>query len=269
VKRLIIVLLVLLGVLVAVDYGAAAAAESAVSRQMRERLGLADDPSVRINGFPFLTQALSGEYRSVQVEAQRVPVGQLRQVDVRAQLNDVTAPLSELLGSGPKTLRVANADGSERVGTTDLEALLPGVRKLTIANLDANALDALVRDGDADPSLRGLDPETTARFGGTVAALGQELDVAVVAELQILDGKMRIVPRDVRLGDVRLGDADADPLPAPVQSLIERLFTVQVDPGTLPFGVTPTKFRARDGELELLGTAQNLVIGDGGAVTTG
>jgi hypothetical protein len=264
VKRLIVVLLVLVGVLVAVDYGAAAAAESAVSRQMRERLGLADDPSVRINGFPFLAQALSGEYRSVQVEAQRVPVGQLRQVDVRAQLNDVTAPLSELLGSDPKTLRVANADGSVRVGTTDLEALLPGVQKLTIANLDANALDALVRDGDADPSLRGLDPETTARFGGTVAALGQELDVAVVAELQILDGTMRIVPRDVRLGD-----ADADPLPAPVQSLIERLFTVQVDPGTLPFGVTPTKFRARDGELELLGTAQNLVIGDGGAVTTG
>ncbi|MEN3300950.1 DUF2993 domain-containing protein [Pseudonocardia sp.] len=263
-KRLIVVLLVLVGVLVAVDYGAAAAAESAVSRQMRERLGLADDPSVRINGFPFLAQALSGEYRSVQVEAQRVPVGQLRQVDVRAQLNDVTAPLSELLGSGPKTLRVANADGSVRVGTTDLEALLPGVQKLTIANLDANALDSLVRDGGADPSLRGLDPETTARFGGTVAALGQELDVAVVAELQIVDGKMRIVPRDVRLGDT-----DADPLPAPVQSLIQQLFTVQVDPGTLPFEVTPTKFRARDGELELLGSAQNLLLGAGGAVTTG
>jgi hypothetical protein len=264
VKRLIVVLLVLVGVLVAVDYGAAAAAESAVSRQLRERLGLADDPSVRINGFPFLTQALSGEYRSVQVEAERVPVGQLRQVDVRAQLDDVTAPLSELLGSGPKTLRVASADGSVRVGTTDLEALLPGVRKLTIANLDANALDALVRDGDADPSLRGLDPETTARFSGTVAAFGQEMDVAVVAELQIVDGKMRIVPRDVRLGD-----ADADPLPAPVQSLIERLFTIQVDPGTLPFEVTPTQFRARDGELELLGTAQNLLIGGAGAVTTG
>lgn len=263
-KRLIVVLLVLVGVLVAVDYGAAAVAESAVSRQMRERLGLADDPSVRINGFPFLTQALSGDYRSVQVEAQRVPVGQLRQVDVRAQLDDVTAPLSELLDPGPKTLRVANADGSVRVGTTDLEALLPGVKKLTIANLDANALDTLIRDDGADPTLRGLDPESTARFSGTVDALGQELDVVVVAELQIVDGKMRIVPRDVRLGDT-----NADPLPAPIQSLIQRLFSIQVDPGVLPLQVTPTQFRARDGELELLGTARNLVIGDGGAVTTG
>ncbi|MCW0214464.1 MAG: DUF2993 domain-containing protein [Pseudonocardia sp.] len=263
-KRLIIVLLVLVGVLVAVDYGTAALAESAVSRQMRERLGLADDPSVRINGFPFLTQALSGKYRSVEVEAERVPVGQLRQVDVRAQLDDVTAPLSELIGSGARTLRVAQADGSVRVGTTDLESLLPGVQKLTIANLDANAVDTLIRDGGADPGLRSLDPETLARFGGTVTVLGREQDVAVVAELQIVDGKMRIVPRDVRLGD-----ADADPLPTPVQAVLERLFTIEVDPGTLPFEVTPTEFRARDGQLELLGTAKNVVLGDGGAATSG
>jgi len=70
-KRMVIALLVLVGLLVAADFGAAASAESAVSRQMREQLGLVDDPSVRINGFPFLTQAAAGRYRSVDVSALR------------------------------------------------------------------------------------------------------------------------------------------------------------------------------------------------------
>ena len=39
-KRLALVLVVLVGLLVAVDYGAAALAESAVARQMRDQLGL-------------------------------------------------------------------------------------------------------------------------------------------------------------------------------------------------------------------------------------
>jgi hypothetical protein len=51
-RRLIIILLVLVGLAVAADFGSAALAESAVSRQMRGQLGLVDDPSVRINGSP-------------------------------------------------------------------------------------------------------------------------------------------------------------------------------------------------------------------------
>ena len=59
VRRAIAVLIVLVALAVGVDYGAAALTESAVSREMRSQLDLADDPSVRINNFPFLTQAIS------------------------------------------------------------------------------------------------------------------------------------------------------------------------------------------------------------------
>ena len=71
-KRLVVAVLVIVGVLVAVDFAAAALAESAVSREMRQELGLADDPSVNINGFPFLTQAASGHYSSIDVDAQHI-----------------------------------------------------------------------------------------------------------------------------------------------------------------------------------------------------
>src|SRR3954464_13381216 len=139
VRRVIAVVIVLVALAVGVDYGAAALTESAVAREMRTQLNLADDPSVRINNFPFLTQALTGRYKSIDVTADHVAVGPprdeqaptqlrnlpsppqaltgrykstdvtadqgavgpLRDVQVRTQLRNVTAPLSQLLGGAP------------------------------------------------------------------------------------------------------------------------------------------------------------------------
>lgn len=253
-KRMVIALLVLVGLLVAADFGAAASAESAVSRQMREQLGLADDPSVRINGFPFLTQAAAGRYRSVDVSAQRISVGQLREVEVRAQLRDVVAPLSELVGSGPRTIEVGEADGTVRIGPRDLERLIPGVDKLRVENVDADALEKVVAEG-AEPSLALLDPESLARIVGTTTVLGQEFEVSVLAVLRIVGGQVEIVPRDVRLG------ADGPTLPSFAQRALRSLFTVRVDPGRLPLAVTPTELKAVNGALEISGETEELVLG--------
>jgi hypothetical protein len=262
-RRLVIALLVLVGLLVAVDFGAAALAESAVSRQMREQLGLADDPSVRINGFPFLTQAISGEYRSVDVSAQRISVGDLRDLEVRAQLRGVTAPLGELLGSGPRTLEVREAEGTVRVGAGDLERLLPGVERLRIENIDDEALERAVEEG-GEASLLDIDPETAARLVGTTTVLGQELEISVIAVLRLAEGQVQIVPRDVRVGD-----EDAPPLPSTAQRALREMFTLNVDPGSLPLAVTPTTLEAQDGALEISGTAEDLVLGAGGTTVTG
>jgi hypothetical protein len=262
-RRLVIGLLVVVGLLVAADFGAAALAESVVSRQMREQLGLADDPAVRINGFPFLTQALSGQYRSVDVAADRIPVGDLRELEVQAQLRDVTAPLDELVGSGPPTLRVRQAEGAVLVNANDLQRLIPGVERLRIETVDADVLQRAVDEG-GEPSLTEIDPDGAARLVGTTVVLGQELVASVIAVLQLTDGQVQIVPRDVRLGD-----SGAPPLPGAVQRALSALFTVRIDPGSLPLDVTPTALRARDGALEISGTAGDLVLGPGGAVATG
>jgi hypothetical protein len=78
IKRSVAALIVLVAAAIGIDYGAAAITESVVARQMRTQLALADDPSVRINNFPFLTQAISGKYRSIDVIADHVTVGPLR-----------------------------------------------------------------------------------------------------------------------------------------------------------------------------------------------
>jgi hypothetical protein len=256
VRRTLAVLIVLVALAVGVDYGAAAITESAVAREMRQQAGLVDDPSVRINNFPFLAQAIAGRYRSVDVTAEHIAVGPLRDVQLRTQLRDVRAPLSELL-AGPRTLSVREAEGTVRIGAPDIERLLPGVDKLWIDGIDAKGLDKAVKDG-ADPSLAALDPATAARMGGTVEVLGEEQQVSVIAELELADGQIQIVPRDVRFGD-----ASSDPLPIPVQRTVGRLFTVRLDPGVLPLQVTPTKIRAGNGAVEISGLTGRLVLGAG------
>jgi hypothetical protein len=254
-KRLIIGLIVLVGVLVGVDFGAAALAESAVSRQMREQIGLPDDPDVRINGFPFLTQALAGHYSSVAVTADRLRVGELQEVEIVADLRDVDAPLSEVLGSGPKSLRVAEADGTVRVGADDIERLLGTVDKLRIESLDEEALAQAVEDG-ADAALADVDPDTVARLVGTTEFLGEDTEVSVIVALELSDGLVRVVPRDIRVGG-----PDADPLPEALQNALRQRFTVEIDPGSLPLQVTPTELQAVDGVLEISGSTTDLVLG--------
>jgi LmeA-like phospholipid-binding len=256
VRRVIAVLIVLVALAVGVDYGAAALTESAVSREMRSQLNLADDPSVRINNFPFLTQAIAGRYKSVDVTADHVAVGPLHDVQVRTQLRDVTAPLSQLLG-GSRTVAVREAEGTVRIGAPDVERLLPGVDKLYIDGIDSSGLEKAVEDG-ADPALLQLEPATAARMGGTVEVLGQKQQVNVIAELQLAAGQAQIVPRDIRLGDT-----DAAPLPVVVQRSLSRLFTLRLDPGSLPLQVTPTKVVATNVGLEISGLTGRLVFGGG------
>jgi hypothetical protein len=257
VRRAVAALILLAAVAVGVDYAVAALAESAVSRQMREQLGLADDPSVRFNNFPFLAQVIAGRYRSIDVTANHITIGPLRDAQVRTQLRNVTVPLSELLDSGPRTIAVREAEGTVRIGAPDIDRLLPSVDKVWIDRIDADGLEQAVEDG-ADPALLEVDPATAARLGGTVDVLGEEQQVAVIAVLELTDGQAQIVPRDVRLGD-----EDADPLPDTVAQTLSEEFSLRLDPGALPLEVTPTALQVSSGGLEISGLTGRLVFGPG------
>lgn len=263
VRRTVVGLVVLGAAAVGADYGAAALTESAVSREMRAQLGLTDDPWVRINNFPFLIQAISGRYRSVDVGANHVAVGPLRDVQVRSQLRDVSAPLSQLLGDDPFTVTVREAEGTVRIGAPDVERLIREnspvpIDKVYIDGIDAEGLERAVEEDGADASLLTLDPANAVRLGGTVDILGQEQQVSIIAELRLAEGRAQITPRDIRLGD-----SDAAPLPAALQRTLSRLFTLTLDPGALPLQVTPTTLRATSGGLEISGLTGRLVLGAG------
>ena len=253
-RRLIIILLVLAGLLVAADFGAAALAESAVSRQMRGELGLVDDPSVRINGFPFLTQAISGNYSSIDVDATRIPYGSFKELEINARLHDVSAPLSMLLGPGPKSLTATSAEGIVKIDAADLQRLIPEAKKIRIENVDATTLQQAVKNG-ADKSIAAMSPDHTARLVGTVDFFGQSAEIAVLATLQLANGKPSIVPVDARLSNGK-----GLPVPGSVLRQILDLFRVPLITGDLPLTVTADTFQAKDGTLQISGRARNLTL---------
>lgn len=253
-RRLVIGLLVLVGVAVAADYGTAALAESAVSRQMRGQLGLTDDPAVRINGFPFVTQAVAGDYPSVDVDAKRIAAGPFRQLEISAHLHDVRAPLSTLIGSAAPTVHVTAADGMVQIDATDLQRLLPALTKARIEAVDAAALRAIVTHG-GDPGVASLDPAKVARLVGTIDVLGQPVEVAVLVTLRLEGDRAVIAPQDIRLSD-----GTGLPLPGAVQRTLLDQFDQPLDTGGLPLAVKPTSFGVVDGTLAISGTASNLTL---------
>ena len=71
--RKLLVFLVILGVLaVGVDYVARGFAQEKAEEELKARLGLSSPPSVSLEGWPFLLSAARGEFRSVELEADRM-----------------------------------------------------------------------------------------------------------------------------------------------------------------------------------------------------
>lgn len=250
-RRAVIVVVVLIVLAVVADFGTAAAAEYQVSQQMRQRLQLSDDPDVRVTGFPFLTQAFAGDFQNVEVSADRISVGPLREVGVRAELHHVRVSLSDLLSSADRSVRVDDAVGTVRINANDLGRVLPGVTGLRIEAVDPATQLTPAAGGGTTGQNAGID-KSAVRLVGTVALLGNRTEVSVVASLQLAGKQIQITPQDIRVGN--------DPLPRVAQSAMSALFTLRLDPGSLPFAITPTSVTAADGALQVSGTAKGIVI---------
>ncbi|HEY4007520.1 MAG TPA: DUF2993 domain-containing protein [Pseudonocardia sp.] len=258
-KRIVIGVIVAIVLLVAIDFVAASAAEYEVSTKMRTQLALPDDPAVKINGFPFLVQALTGDYKQVDVEAERVVVGPLNNVGVRAQLYHVKVPFSQVLSGSVHTIQIASAQGSLLVTKDDLIKRLPGVTKLAIQPVDDGMLDSAMADSDLateGSTVTGINPDSAVRMVGTMSIFGQKMDVSVIAVLQMSGRQVQISPRDIRVGS----GAAAAKLPQVMQTGLRNMFTLRIDPGTLPFSVVPTRLRAVSDALELSGETRDVVL---------
>lgn len=265
-KKVVITLVVLAGLLVALDFGAAAAAEYHVSQLMRSELALPADPAVRINGFPFLAQAVSGDYRDVTVSAEGIQYGVLK-LGVRAELHQVRVPLSALLGGSAVGIRVEDAEGTVLIQPADLANLL-GVRALRVEEVSESELDTLRSQAAADPSgssgeaaaLAAVDPDHAVRLVATTAVAGQHVEVSVIAILDLVAGKIQITARDLRVSGGRADEA----LPRSARHALLTAFTTRIDPGRLPLGAIPTAVGVQDGALAIKGVVHDLVVDTSG-----
>jgi hypothetical protein len=173
----LIVLLIILGVAaVVLDRVGASIAERMISdrvaEQVRNQKATSDKPDVTVEGVPFLTQVVKGDYQEIKIDLKNFsgPAGngktiQLPLLDIRAK--DVKAPLN--------TLRTGNGDivattvtGNGTIGYAALTQLI-GQKGLTLSEKDGKLVAA-----------------------APVTALGQTFNVSGEANLAVANGVVQV-----------------------------------------------------------------------------
>ncbi|WP_134718097.1 LmeA family phospholipid-binding protein [Saccharomonospora xinjiangensis] len=267
-KRIVIVLVVLLGLLVGADFAAATFAEHTVSQKAREQLRLDQDPAVEIHGFPFATQALSGEYGHIGISANGVRVQELQDITVRADLHDVTAPLSDLTSGNVDGVEIGRLAGEITLKASDIARVAPltNIDDLSIEPsskayvLHGEGVDAEEQaqtEQDSDESTAGV------RLSGKVDIAGERIEIFAFAMIELDGTTIRITPHRLQFGN----DKETTVVPDEVQRALLPNFEADINAGDMPFTVTPTAIRVESGSLTLHGEAENVTFaGVAGAV---
>ena len=269
VKITIVVVIVLVGLLVGADYGLAAAAEYQVSKRMRAELNLADDPSVDIHGFPFITQAIAGDYSDISINATGVPAqNTLRDLEIDADLHDVRVSLSDLLSGSVSEIRIDEVDGQVKVKASDVGRLL-NIPDLTISPISLDTIegvgaqDALDQKekaqhpGEANP----LTSETGVLLTGSIPIAGVKTTVNAFGILALDNGGVRITPTRLRLSNGIVSGT----LPDSVLQTFSGSFqtTLTTKSLKLPFGVQATGVDVENGAIVVQGKVTGVVLPTG------
>jgi hypothetical protein len=276
VRRLVITLVVIVGLLVVADFGAAAVFEYQVSKRAREQFDLSDDPAVKVGGFSFLAQAISGEYGHVTIDAKGVPVKDtLRELEVHIEMRDVQAPLGDLVSGSLKEVKVREVEGQVKVKASDVNRAIANnensaIRSITNVTIDPVSEQDVLTDPDdrtdaeqeaAERAAKAEIEDTTAgaRICATVDIGGEDTELCTYGIISLVEGaKMSFTPSRIELSNSVLGTSQ---LPPTLDAAVKQALNFTLDPGKLPFTVTPTAVTVDPGVLSVKGTATDVVLG--------
>jgi hypothetical protein len=124
----LLVLAVLAIALVVADRALAREAQRRASLYLTAPLGA--PARVRVHGSPFLTQAVRGRYRDVEVRAHDLAIGVLRTTSLQAHLANAYLPLRHLIGRRVRELPVEHVHGYLLIPYAELARVspVPGLR---------------------------------------------------------------------------------------------------------------------------------------------
>ncbi|WP_236790779.1 DUF2993 domain-containing protein [Amycolatopsis sp. GM8] len=262
-RRVVISLLVLVAVLVGADFGLAAFAEHTVSQKAREQLLLTDDPAVTIHGFPFTTQAIGGDYRHISLSASGVAIKNLKDVAVNAELNNVTAPLSDLVNGNTKAIKIGELEAQVTIKASDIAKIEP-LTNIQDLRIEPSSLEYVQTgqepSGSQDNQQQAEESTDKSKAGirisGDVQIAGQQLEIFCFALIELHGTAIDIVPQRLQYGN----DKQTTVVPQSVQKALLPNFKASIDTGNLPFEVTPTGVSVNSGSVTIKGKAQDVTF---------
>jgi hypothetical protein len=204
---LVFLLLLVVGLLVVVDRVGVGIAEDRVAAQVAQRGGLSGPPQVDIAGFPFLTQALRGEYRDVRLQLTAEELGQPAGTHADVSLRGVHVPLSDVVSGSVQQIPVDRVDGTATISYALLAQQL-------------GAGTELAQEGDG------------IRVTRQVQLLGYDIPLTATGTVRLEGGDVV-----VDVGDVSAGSVD---VPDTVLRRAAGLLDLRYPVPALPFGLQLT-----------------------------
>lgn len=223
-KGLIIGVVVLIGLVIAADRIGLLVAQKAIAKTVMTEYQLDHEPKVSIKGFPFLTQALGGDYHEIDLTVGEVSEEGVRVTDVTLKLKGVAASASDAL----------HGDVSAMVADTATSAA-------TIAYRDVN------REAPTGMKVSAKDSDLQVR--GPVSVLGFTREVTTTVTVKPAGRSVRVVPRKVETGDLNV----------PV-GVVKRAFTFTMPVRGLPLGTRISDVQVLPEGLRVSATAHDVKL---------
>jgi LmeA-like phospholipid-binding len=132
-RAIVFWILLLLGFLVAADFGLRVVAQYLVARQLQTSLVLQDRPKVSFGGWPFVTELVGGKLASVTVEARgSITSDQFPVQSVDATLRDVSFSVGDLFSGGGQRISAKSGAGTVVMTEGDVNDALPDDLGVTV-----------------------------------------------------------------------------------------------------------------------------------------
>jgi hypothetical protein len=232
-RRFLIFLAILAGLAALADRGAAVVAGNATAAQIKLHEGLRDDPSVRFRGFPFVTQAIRGKFRAIDVTVRDVVREGVTIDRIDAHLEDVEVHLGQALKGRVSAVPVREGEATVRLAYGDLASFLG--RKPGNIRLDVMGGKLVVRSTFGIPGAGQVEVEGTP----SVKVSGTALRVTV-AGMHTVTSPNRLTPGLAAQAGTRSS------------------FTIPL--GDLPFGIEIESARLTDEAFVVTASARGLVV---------
>ncbi|WP_405012072.1 DUF2993 domain-containing protein [Kitasatospora sp. NBC_01539] len=202
--KLTIGLVALVGLLAGADRIAVGVAEDEAADRLASGGRMSQPPSVHIEGFPFLTQALAGEFDEVRLSGEGMTVGDGKE---QVALRSFSARLSGVaVGDGYRSATVRSGSGSGLISYADAARLVPGAERLELSyggpgKVKASVMGVSIGQGDVHSK------------GNTITADGFQL----TGVASLLKGRMAALlgPRSFTLTELPAGLNLAAAVPQP------------------------------------------------------
>ena len=195
-KRAVVIVVVLLGLLFVADLLLRAAAENAAATFIDKRIAEKVEPEVGLGGFPFLASLLSGSFDEVTVAVPQATKGLLVAEDIRLTFVDVKLEALEVL-AGRGDLRAESLTG---------RAIISEQTVNQIVNDQALELSVTIEDGAVMLSRGELSvPATAVVARNTLFISASEVMEPIEVPLPDLIPEIKFTSLEARAGRLVLG----------------------------------------------------------------